>query len=356
MKHVSLLPLPGRNLLVAVAASLLLAAYAPMASIAGAQAAGDSLKLQQLKQKAGQELDRRIANLEQTLKQLEVDVHLDNEGLQASASGKNGSASATVNKDGVNATAEGKNGSASLSAGQDGLNVAIEVTPQIKDKVKQLIQKFIEKLKSMKDRVENSSQLSDMQSLGKSIDSQFGLDQLTNVQGTVTKAIESLTSVFDKLKSTKDDLQSQITKLKDCAAGIKSGEGSIDINASDGNVNVKASAPGCDDLDINSSEIVDSAQSQLDNISTIMSTISSILASSIALVTSLISSVTGLMGGLGNLNSLGDVSNLSSLGNISGLLSSFTALTSQLGIAGDMAGSASGLLGNLSNFTSGFNF
>lgn len=346
-----------KRLFIAIAASLLLVAYAPMTSIAGAQAAADTQKLKDMKQKAQQEIDRRLTNLQETLKKLEVDVHLDKEGFEASKSGENGSSSVSVNKDGASANVEGKNGStATANIGEDGANFDLEISPQLKEKVKELIEKFIEKLKGMKEKVLDTSKLTDMQSLGKGLDSQFNLDQLTNIQGTVSKSIESLTSVFDKLKSTKNDLQSQVTKLKECLNGVKSGDGTVDANVKDGKASVKATAPGCDDIDINSEQVVDSAQSQLDNISTIMTTIGSVLSSAIAIVTTLVSSLSGITGGLGDLGSLGDVSNLSSLGNLSGIMSSFTGLTSQLDILNGLSGNAGGLLGNLSNLTSGFNF
>lgn len=320
-----------KTLIATILLSMLLVAYGPMTSITNAQAAMDSQKLQQLKTKASNEIDRRLKNLQETLKSLNVDVHLDKESLSSEITGNAGTGSASVNKDGANAN--------------------LEVSSELKDKAKAMIQKIIDKLKSMKEKVTESTQLTDMQSLGKSLDSQFGLDQLSNVQGAVTKSIESLTSVFDKLKSTANDLQSQVSKLKECATGLKSGESSVNANANNESANIS-----CGDLNVDSAEVANSAQSQLDNVGTMMTTISSVLASSIALVMTLVSSLTGILGGLGNLSSLGDVSNLSSLGNLGGLLSSFTAITSQLDIASGMSGNAQGLLGNLSSVTSMFNF
>lgn len=336
MRYVLTLVHSKRSIVLAIVLSFLMVAYAPMVSVTNAQAAIDSQKLQQLKTKALEEIERRIANLKETQKNLNVDVQLDKEGLNASTSGTTGSASVTSNANGVNAN--------------------VEVSDELKTKVKDSIKKIIDKLTAMKEKVLDSTKLTDMQAIGKNIDSQAQLDQLTNVQGTVTKAVESLTGVFDKLKSTANDLQGQVTKLKECAEGVKSGEGSVNVNANGSSSELNASAPGCDDLNVNSDDIANSAQSQLDNIGTIMTTIGSVLASALTLIMGFVSSFSGILGSMGNLGSLGDVSNISSLGNIGGLMSSFTAITSQLDIAGGMSGNAQGLLSSVSSITSAFNF
>ena len=293
--------------------SMLLVAYSPMASYSGAQSV-EAAKLQELKQKAIKEIDRRIANLQSTLKKLEVDVHLDNKSASATANGN----------------------SASVSANEDGVSANVEVKPDTKKKVEDTVKQFIDKLTAMKEKIQNVTTLQEMQSLAKGVDSQYQLDQMANVQGAVTKAVEGLTGVFDKLKTTISDLQSQVTKLKDCAK---------DANGS-----------GCANLGDVSEGVASSAQSQLDSTSSMMSSIGSILLSVVTMLLSLVTSFSGLLGGLGSLSSLGDVSNLSSLSSLTGLFSSFSAISSQLDIGSGMGGSVSNILSSVSELTGGFNF
>lgn len=299
----------------AILLSVLLIAYSPMASYSGAQSA-EAAQLQKMKQKAIDEINRRIANLNATLKKLEVDVHLDNESASASANGSGNSAS--------------------VAANSDGLAAHVEVKPDTKNKVKDLTQKFIDKLTAMKEKIQNTTSLQEMQTLAKGVDSQFQLDQLANVQGSVTKAVESMSGVFDKLKTTTADLQSQVTKMKDCAKD-KNGTGCVALG------------------DVNES-VASSAQSQLDSTSSMMSSIGSILLSVVSMLISLVTSFSGMVGGLGSLSSLGDVSSLGSLGGMGGLLSSFTAISSQLDIGSGMTGSVSNIFSSLSGLTGGFNF
>lgn len=349
----------GSNKLIVVTSlllSMVMVAYGPMATMASAQAATNA-KVQELKGKAQGELDRRIKGLEATLKSLSADVQLDKEGFTANTSSGRGSVAATAGRDGASVQADGTSGNnVSVSASQDGLTANVELSTTIKDKAKETIQKIIEKLKSLKEKVAGASQLSDIQSLATGIDSQFNLDQLTNIQGTVTKAVESLTAVFDKLKSTANDLQSQIAKLKTCTKGVAAGTGEVNAQVADGSATVSASAEGCEELKVSSDDVVESLEGQMGNISTIMSTIGSVLMSALTLLGSLVTTFSSLTGGLGNLSSLGDVSNLASLGSLSSLLSSFTGLSSQLDGVTGMAGSVQGLLGNMSGITSGFNF
>ena len=293
-----------KSVVAALLLSLLLVMYAPMASVTSAQAAADAQKLQTVKQNALKELDRRIGNLKTTLGKMNANVEVDESNL-------------------------------SIQTGFTTTKAV--VTTDTKDKVKASIQKYIDKLTVMRDKVENSGKLTDMQSLGKSIDSQYGLDQLANVQGTVTKSVEALTGVFDKLKTASASLQSQVTAIKDCAGD-------------------STSTAACKNVDANAQSVATSAQSQMDNIGGIMTTIGSVLMSVVTLLLSLLSTFGGITGGLGDLGNLGDVSGMGSLGNLGGLLGSFSGIASQLDVANGMSGNAQGLLSNVSSITSQFNF
>lgn len=327
--------------------SLLLAAYIPMSTV-NAQAAAEASKLKDIKQRATKELDRRIANLEKTLNGLSVEVQADSGGASVTANKENG-------------------GNASITVAQDGLNAEVNLPTDIKTKAKEFLQKMIDQLKKLKEKVEGTTSLATIQSLGKNIDSQFNLDQLTQVQASVTQAVESLTGVFDNLKTTAQNLQGQVAKIKECVKSVRDGTGSVSGNASvsgkDANANVSGNGGGCEGLNVSSEDVAAQAQSQLDNIKTMMTTIGSVLMSSVTLLTSLITQFGSLTSGLGNLGSLGNLGNLSnltssgdlskltdSLGSITGMMSSFSAITSQLDLAGGMAGNLQGLLGTLTSF------
>ncbi len=300
--------------------SVLLAAYTPMASITHAETAANIAKLQELKKKATDELDRRIAKYEKTLANLKVDVSIDKDNATASVSGVKGLAS-------------------------------IILPSKLQDQSKQYMQATIDELKVLRDKVKNSDTLETMKGLGKNIDTQYALNQVTDVQAMATQSIESMTGVFDSLLSAFNGLQGQVTKVKDCTT-----------NSND-----------CGAVTEDKAAVTTSAQSQLDSISTIMTTIMSVLMSAISLLTTLLATFTGLLGGLGDLGSLGNLGSLSSLtgllggaggaagglgdlssltsslGGMSGLMGSFSAITSQLDITSLMSGGAMGNLGSITS-------
>lgn len=295
----------SKNVVIALVASLLISAYTPVSSMVSAQAQTDA-KLQQLKQKATKEIDRRINDLKKSLAKLNDDVRLDNIGLSASLNENSGQ------------------------------NVSVAVSPEVKKNAKELTNSYITQLTELKDKVNATTSLTDMQALAKTIDSQTQLDQSVSVQASVTKAVESLTGVFDKLKSTASKIQSQINGIKSCAA--------------DG-----ASAT-CDTSKGDPETTAKSAQVSLDSVKTIMSTIGSMLSSVIAILLSLVTTLVSMSGSLGSLSSLGNVSGNSSLGGLGSILSSFTAVGSQLDLASGLSSSAGSSLGSLSSITSLFNF
>ncbi len=299
-------PMSVRRVLAAVLLSLLLAVYSPMALTTSAQSAQDSRQLQQLKQKITKELDRRTAELQATLRKLNSDVRIDNIGLDASLNSLNGR------------------------------NLSVEVSPDTKKKAKELAQKYITQLGELKQKVNDTDTLEEAQEIAKAVDSQSKLTQTVSVQASMTKAVESLTGAFDRMRSSANQLQGQVTKVKSCADG---NSGASYCSAANG-ADAKESAAN--------------AQAQLDNAKTIMTTIGSMLASLVAIVLALVMAVVGVTTSLAG-GSLGDASGTQGLGSLTGILSSFTALGSQLDLTGGLTSNASGLLGGVTGIMSMFN-
>lgn len=308
-----------KRTIVALLLSVLMVAYGPIVTMTSAQAATDA-KVQQLKQKALQEIDRRLASLKETQSKLEKDIQLENEALSDAMT---------------------RTGMSAVDVETTLKKVALE--GGIKGKAMDSVKKVITKLTDLRKTVADSNTLADIQEHGKSVDSQYKLDQVTNVQGAVTKAVESLTGVFDKLKSTANDIQSRVSKLQSCTR-------------SGGDTETKNQTCDKEQLTADDAETAKSAQSQMDNIATMLSTIGSVLMSAIMLLATLVTSFSSLLGGMGSLSSLGDVSGQSGLGSLTGLMGSFTAITSQLDIASGMGGNASTLMGGVTGLMSVFNF
>lgn len=330
-----------------VAMSLLMAAYGPMVSVSTAQSAIDA-KLQEMKQKATTEIDRRIAKYQKTLQSLNVDVSISKGNSSATITSDKGTTTATSTKDGKSVAVNGaKGGSLTATLDSDGFSANVVLPAEIKDKAKQFMQKIVDDLKQLKEKVKTATSLESIKALASNIDAKFKLDQLTNIQATATKAVESVTAVFDKLKTTYTNLQGQVAKLKECVNAVKDGTGSIDVNSSAGSGTSISGTGGCEGYNVTSAEVVAAAQSQMDNLKSVMSTVSSVLSSAITLLGTLMTTFSSLLGGLGNLGNLSSLTG--SLGSITGLMSSFSAITSQLGILSPMSG---GALSGLSSIAS----
>ncbi len=340
-----------------MALSVVLAAYGPLVSVSRAQAVTDDA-LQTLKQKAIDELNRRITNYEKTLKTLNVDFEISKDGSSLNVSSEK------------SATSDSVDNNSAFTMDENGLKGHIELAPKLKEKVVQFMKKIVEELKTLQTKVKDTTSLSEMKSLASNIEAQFKLDQLTQVQSSVTQAVESMTGVLDNLKTTFNGLKSQVTKLKDCAKNVFNGDGSVKANASASGADVS-----CGEFNLSSSDVANQAQSQMASVQTIIQTISSVLLSCVTLLTTLVGSFTSLTGGLGSLGSLGNLGNLSSLtglisglggngsasslgdlssltgslGSISGIMSSFTAILSQLDLSSLMSNNA---LGSLTSLTS----
>jgi len=343
-----------------VLTSTLLVAYGPMTSYSQAQAVTDDA-FQQLQQKALDELNNRINSYKKTMESLKVDVHVGKDGSTASITSDKGSAKASSNKDATELSLVDANGSTSmLKLDGTGLHGDITISQAAKDKAKQFMQKIIDGLNDMVQKVKDATSLDNLKKLAENIDKQLGLDQLTQVQGLVTQAVDSMAGVLDNLKTTYNNLQTQLTQLKGCLDGLQSGKTSVDVSSTS-----SGTTTTCGDFKISTEDAQKQAQAQLDSISTVVQTVSSTLASSVTLLTALITSFSSMLSGLGgsdilgNLGSLLSSSQLSSLtnlgsltsgtGNLGGLMSSFTAILSQLNLANGMSSSSLGSLTSLAN-------
>ena len=300
--------------------SILLAVYGPV-SVTNAQAAVDTQKFKDLKQKANKEIDRRLDNYKKTSERLDVSITFANKEY-------------------------GHQGKLGLPS-------------KLKEKVVGYTDKVIEKLVELKDKVNETTSLEELESVVDDADAQFHLTHMMDVQAAVTSAIESLTSVVDKIQTTFDGMRSQVTKMKECLSNVNNDAIETDDFYEPSNV----SGPACDDFNLSSKEVIASAESQMANVSTMSSTIKSVLSSSIILLTGLVATFSSLLGELGNLDDLGNLgrllggggdssSALSSVGSLSGLMGSFGAIASQLGIANGMAGNTQGMLSNLTSYIS----
>lgn len=361
--------------------SVLLAAYGPMTTFASAEAANDA-KLHDLKTKAISELTRRIDSYKKTLQSLNIEVKVDKDSASAKAATDQGSVSGDVEHHCTPAASGSPSASPSSSPSPSGAGASfslqngalkgdVSLPCGLKDQVKGFLQQVVKELTGLLGSVQNTQSLSQMQSLGQNIDNQFGLNMLTQVQGAVTQAIDSFTGVLQNLKSTFNNVQSQVGQLKQCAQSVFGGQ----VTASGGfntspspTASISASAPNCQGLNLSSADVANQAQNQMNSLTSVITTLSSVLMSAVTLLTTLVSSFSSMTGGLGSLGSLGNLgslgsmlnpSQLTSLGNlgggaggigsITGLLSSFSAITSQLGIGQSMSGNALGSLGSLGN-------
>lgn len=186
--------------------SAIMVAYAPMASVSTAQAVNDNA-LSSMKDKALEELQRRIDSYTKTLKSMDVNVQISKDGTSTTVSSDRGTTSTTANKDGVSSSSESANGSSSsFRMGKNGLEGDIKLPADLKDKVKQFMEKIIEGLTGMVDKVKEAASLEDMQKLAENIDTQFELNQLTQVASAVTQAVSSITGVLENLKTTFNNL------------------------------------------------------------------------------------------------------------------------------------------------------
>lgn len=343
--------------------SILLASSGPMASYSYAQSA-DNAKLQELKEKALSEIERRLEKYQKTFDSLKTDVSIDENTGTASFEANGKTADGSVKKC-TESSESSEPGKISFSGSNEGLSFDVLLPCGLQDKVKGFLEKIIEQLKSLADKVKSEDSLSGMDSLADNIDSQFGLGQLTEVQAAVTQAIESVTGVLASLKSTHEDLQSQVTHIKDCVASLKDESGTVDsnVNVSEGGVDASVTGTGgCDGINFTSEDIANDAQGQLDQATNMMSTIQSTVTTVITMLTSLFSSFSSLTGGLGSLGDLGNLGNLGNMtsgsglesltgssGEVSNMLGSFSNIMSQIELIASLASSLFSTLSSMAN-------
>ena len=358
--------------------SLLLAAYGPMTMYSQAQSVNDA-KLQELKDKVLTELNRRIGNYKKTIQNLSVDVHTSKESTTLEAvlfkrtisaqSDKDGSSSTvtkssgttvtrTTGKDGRTKTVTGPNGSRyGYTIDKTGIHGDIFISTAFKEKVKDYLQKIVDGLESMVEKVKNSTAISKLKELASNIDTQYIVDQVTQVQGAITQAVDSMNGALDNLRTGFNNMQTRMTQLKECLKGLKSGDTSADVSIAQ-----SGSSVSCGDFKVTSEDVANRVQAQLDNLKSIVSTIGSVASSIVTLLISLVTQFASLVSSLGNLSNLGNISNLSGLlsgGGLSGLtggssaasslMSSFSGVLSQLNLVSGMASGAQSGLSSISS-------
>ncbi len=298
---------------VLIAMSIMLVAYGPV-SITNAQAAANTQEFKTLKENVLKEIDRQLDYYKKNRKKLDADVQIAYTELNSNV--------------------------------KDSFAKNVTLADGVKVKVKKFSDRIIEHLTDFKGRVLDTVLPDDLAVLVDRVDEQYELTQLTNVQSAVTNGVESLTGVFDKLQTTRDNLQGQITKMAECVSGVDS--------SNDDALNVDTSTIGCNELSLGGSEAVASAEFQMSNIDIMLSTIKSVLASSVALLDGLVSTYGDLLEDIGGLDNLEDVDDLGPLAgdskSLSGLMGSFGAITTQLAVANGMSQEVLGNLTNLGNF------
>lgn len=219
----------------------------------------------------------------------------------------------------------------------------------LKSKTKQFLQKLVDELGALKQKVTKTTSLGTLKGLAQNVDAQYSLGQLTQVQATTTQVVETMTGVLADLKSALSGIQDQVALAKGCLQAVK-----------DGKLKNADQETQCAKLNVTTSDAADQAQAQADGTSSMITTITSIIASSVALLNTLTSQYTNLTDGLGGLGSLSNLSggatgstSLAGLNgiqsNITGLMTSFTAITSQLDISNMMSANALAGLSSLND-------
>lgn len=250
------------------------------------------------------------------------------DGAASEVNGANGgSASSSINKDGSSASITGPGGgSASIDAKSGTLTGSLSVPGELKDKLKAANQKAIDKLNDLKEEVNLVAKMEDLQAKAKEFDAQFKEIAVATVQATVTKSIDSVTYVLDRLQLAANSIETQIAKIKEC---IQSGSIDADVSKGSGSAsaNVSITAPNCSDLNVaaNAGDMAASLEEQLEEARSTMKTIRSFLAASISLVSQLKD------------------------GNYTGTVASFQGISSQVDIVFTLSANVQNILVNLSS-------
>lgn len=178
---------------------------------------GSNVTLEQLQQKTTAEIDRRLANLEKARDILNQAVTLDNQALNTTSS--------------ANST------------------IVVEVQKKVKDTMLTGVAAAIKALDAQRQQVDNATKQSDALALAKTVNSRFGSDQMLYAQAVTMKSVQTMTVVFDTLKTARNDLQKQVATLQSSDASAAS-----------------------------------SAQEKIDSITSLLTTLQAQVASAVALV------------------------------------------------------------------------
>lgn len=316
--------------MVMIMLSVIVAASGP-GSVVNAQAAADTQRFTQLKSETLREIERRLDNYRQTRESLRDEVQISD------AAPSIGTTSGTVD---------------------DETNKKLKLASDLKQKVNAFTNNIIEQLQSLQQKTNDVATADELQDVVNKVNEQYALAQLIDVQATVTNAVESLTAVVDTTELTYDNLNSQINKIRDCLSD--SGDSAVGIIRSDDAVSLNASAPRCNEFNLSSNDVIVSAESQMSNIATMTLTIKSVLASSLVLLDDLVERLDGLLADLDDeagsleivekLSSIENVSDRIGENNLTGLMSSFEAITSQLGVVNGMSANVQSFMARLSEY------
>lgn len=196
-----------------------------------------------------------------------------------------------------------------------------QVTPDFKESVQTRAASLLTYLRSTKTKVANTSALAELQLLAKAVDSQAQLVQAIIVQVSSTKAAVDFNDVVSRLESADATLQAQLAKIKECARGA------------DNTANSEVSTSGCEEFTISSEEIATQMEKKLEAVRMSTETIATTVSSVTLLLTTLSTNLDAIMAQLGDIAKLGDISKQTKIGNLSGLITSFSAIGSQLDLA-----------------------
>lgn len=343
--------LPSQKLLMGFALcllSVLMAAYAPMSLHSEARAIENNA-VAHLKERLTTEINRQISGLKTTLSSINIEAKSDSSSASATVTSDAGNIAATAVCD----TSETQKDSdtlagATLSFEGGTLTGAIVLPCSMVDQVKGFIEKGVDGLKDLLNKVKDAVSLENLQKLVQSVADSLRETIVTSVQGLLTSAVASVTGVLDKIKAAFNDISSRVTQLGQCLFGNEwSISTSLDLTKSEGlkagvtaNPTAKdgseevAGGENCKEVEasISSQDVIDAGKKLMEVAKPVIQMGISIVMSVVALLPSIISSLTGILSGSGN---------------IGGIMTVFTSALSQLGNVTSMLGNVSSLFGGL---------
>lgn len=365
--------------------SVVTVAYAPLSAVSMADSTNQA-NAQALKQKAQTTLKDRIDSYVATLESMNIKTNITANSSSVTFSSDRGSITGSFTKkcndEKINWTNPAASPSPLPSPASYSLNVSdgnlvanVTVYCRLQAQAVQFLEQVISELQQTYTSVVNSA-TDEVNQLVQNINTQLNLDQLTQLQASVTQAVSSMTDVLSDLQASYSAMQSQVNNLVGCAKGVVSGTGTVNVSGSAGSSPTVSGTGDCSDIQKDSTQLASEAQQQLNAYSTIIQTIISIVSSAGAALSAVVSGFTNMLsgsGGLGDLSSLGGgalssnqlsgltslgsmfggSSDTSGLGSLTGLVTSLTSVLSELNLSSGMSSDAlsgltslSGLLGN----------